>query len=229
MNRPGVSVRASVVAGAAVAVMLGGCAAPGSTASARRGVSPLPSSAVPSSAGPAPASSSDPGLGDTRPPCPSAEFQSILGPNVTRSVWTTPTAHRPFGDVGVNFGPQLPGATVLWARLDVVPADPVPMSFNPTADPRAFESAEAARPDSSEKLGAGSELHVARVTLKPFAEGPFVLPAATLNALPTDGASYNVFLVESVDESACFDATPDPSLANLDDGNGESIIGVLAP
>jgi len=175
------------------------------------------------------ASSSDPGLGDTRPPCAFAEFQSILGPNVTRSVWTTPTAHRPFGDVGVNFGPQLPGATVLWARLDVVPADPTPMSFNPTADPRAFESAEAARPDSSEKLGAGSELHVARVTLKPFAEGPFVLPAATLNALPTDGASYNVFLVESVDESACFDATPDPSLANLDDGNGESVIAELAP
>jgi hypothetical protein len=147
----------------------------------------------------------------------------------TQSVWTTPTLHRPFGDLGVNFGPQMSGATVLWARLDVVPTDIVPMSFNPTADPRVYASAEAARPDSEDKLAAGTDPHVARVTLKPFAPGPFVLPAAVLNALPTGAGSYTVYLVDSVDESACFStasgspATP-PFLLS-----GYSVIAVLVP
>lgn len=225
----------ATVAAVALAV-LGGCAAPGSV-SARSGISVVSSSAFASSAepaaissaGPASGSSADPGLGDTRPPCPPAQFQQILGPNVTRSVWTSSTVQRPFGDVGVNFGPQQPGATVLWARLDVVPTDTVPMSFNPTGDPRAFASAEAARPDSEEKLAAGTDPHVARVTLQPFAEGPFVLPAAVLNALPSGVGSYTVYLVDSVDESVCYStASGSPAVPPVL-SNGYSVIAVLAP
>jgi len=81
---------------------------------------------------------------------------------------TDAAIHKPFGDVGVNFGQQQPGATVLWARLDVVVTDDVPLPIpDPAADPSAFRAAEAARPDSFEKLMAGTDPHVARVTLKP--------------------------------------------------------------
>ena len=130
----------------------------------------------------------------------------------------------------MNFGQQQPGATVLWARLDVVVTDDVPLPIpDPAADPSAFRAAEAARPDSFEKLMAGTDPHVARVTLKPFAPGPFVLPAGVLNALPGGVASYTVYLVESVDESVCFGATPDPSVANSQGGSGFSVIAELAP
>lgn len=199
----------------AIAVLLGGCATPGSVA-ARSGVAPLPSStpasaspAPASSVSPAPASSSDPGLGDTRPPCPSAEFQTILGPTAIQRPGIDPAMRKPFSDVGVNFGPQFPGATVLWARLDVVVtvAAPIPPG-DPTGDLSSFNAAEDARPDSFRKMMAGTDPHVARVTLKPFAQGPFVLPAAVLNALPTGVASYTVYLVQDVDESVCFGATP---------------------
>jgi hypothetical protein len=153
----------------------------------------------------------------------------MLGPNATQRAGTDSLLHKPFGDVGVNFGPQLPGATMLWARLDVVVTDAAPIPGNPTADPSAFEAAEDARPDSFRKMMAGTDPHVARVTLKPFAPGPFVLPAALLNALPAGVASYTVYLVQSVDESVCFGATPDPSLANSDLGDGYSVIAELAP
>jgi hypothetical protein len=148
---------------------------------------------------------------------------------VTRSIWTSPTVHKPFGDVGVRFGPQQPFATVLWARLDVVVTDTVPMSVNPTVDPRAFGSAEAARPDSEEKLAAGTDPHVARVTLDPFAPGRFVLPAAVLNALPGGVGSYTVYLVDSVDESVCYStASGSPAVPPVL-SNGYSVIALLAP
>ncbi len=124
----------------------------------------------------------------------------------------------------------MPGATMLWARLDVVVTDKTPLiPPDPAADPSAFRASEAARPDSFEKLMAGTDPHVARVTLNPFASGPFVLPAAVLNALPADVSSYTVYLVDSVDESVCFGATPDPSLANSDEGDGYSVIAELEP
>jgi hypothetical protein len=223
-------------------VMVGGCAAPGSV-SALSGVSPLSSSAippshnsvpaspdnpVPASASPAPASSTEiVGLGP--PPCPFADLQLILGPNAAQRPGTDAAIHKPFGDVGVNFGPQQPGATVLWARLDVVVTDAAPIPGNPAADPSAFNAAEDARPDSFRKLTAGTDLHVARVTLKPFVPGPFVLPAAVLNALPVGVPSYTVYLVESIDESVCFGATPDPSLADSDLGSGYSVVAELVP
>ena len=221
-------------------VMLSGCAAPGSV-SARSGIAPVSLSAAPSSASPAPASaspapastslapasSSDPGLGDTRPPCPFAQFQLILGPDALQRPGTDAALRKPFGDVGVNFGPQQPGATVLWARLDVVVTVAAPVPGNPASDLSSFNAAEDARPDSFRRMMAGTDPHVARVTLKPFAPGPFVLPAAVLNALPAGVASYTVYLVESVDESACFGATPDPSLADSDVGSGYSVIADL--
>jgi hypothetical protein len=218
---------------AAALFVLGGCAAPGSVA-ARSGVSPLPSSgaassaspAPVSSAGPAPGSSADPRLGDTRPPCPSAEFQTILGPTVTQRPGIDPAIHKPFGDVGVNFGPQLPGATVLWARLDVMVTVAAPIPGNPATDLSSFNAAEAARPDSSQKMAAGTDPYVAQVTLKPFAQGPFVLPAALLNALPTGVPSYTVYLIQAVDESVCFGATPNPSLPDSDIGS--SVLSELA-
>jgi hypothetical protein len=240
--------RTSAAGSAVIAIMVAGCATPGSV-SARSGVAPLPSSVGPSS-GPAPASSSDvsssdvsssdvsssdvsssdAGLGDTRPPCPSANFQLILGPNASPRPGPDAAIHKPFGDVGVNFGPQLPGATVLWVRLDVVVTDATPMvPPDPTADPSVFAAEERARPDSVEKLAAGTDPHVARATLKPFAPGRFVIPAAVLNALPADVPSYTVYLVESVDESVCFGATPDPSLAASEAGAGYSVIADLVP
>jgi hypothetical protein len=218
----------------AIAILVGGCATPGSVP-ARSGVVPLPSSPAPSSspapassASPAPASSSDfVGLGP--PPCAPAGFQPILGPNAVQRPGVDPAIHKPFGDVGVNFGPQLPSAVVLWARLDVVVTDAAPIPGNPTADPSAYAAAEDARPDSFRKLMAGTEPHVARVTLKPFAPGPFVLPAAVLNALPSGVASYTVYVVLAVDESVCFGTTPDPSLADSDLGDGDSVIAELVP
>jgi hypothetical protein len=234
-----------VVAIGLVVGIVAGCAAPGSV-SARSGISPLPSSAVPSSATPSsanpappssspapsasPALSSDPGLGDTRPPCPFAQSQLIVGPNASPRPGTDAAVHKPFGDVGVNFGPQQPGATVLWARLDVVVTDETPLiPPDPTGDFSSFDAAEDARPDSFRKLMAGTDPHVARVILKPFAAGPFVIPAAILNALPVGVPSYTVYLVESVDESVCFGATPDPSLADSDMGSGFSVIAELVP
>jgi hypothetical protein len=181
-----------------------------------------------SSARPAPASSTEiVGMGP--PPCPFADLQLILGPNAAQRPGTDAAIHKPFGDVGVNFGPQQPGATVLWARLDVVVTDAAPIPGNPTADPSSFNAAEDARPDSFRKLMAGTDPHVARVILKPFAAGPFVIPAAILNALPVGVPSYTVYLVESVDESVCFGATPDPSLADSDMGSGFSVIAELVP
>jgi hypothetical protein len=113
----------------------------------------------------------------------------------------------------------------------VVVTDETPLMPPDPASPSAYAAAEAARPDSVEKLveklTAGTDPHVARVTLKPFAEGKFVLPAAVLNALPAAVASYTVYLVESVDESVCFGATPDPSLADSDIGSGYSILAEL--
>jgi hypothetical protein len=229
-------------------VTLSGCAAPGSV-SARSGIAPVSLSAVassavpssaspppapsaspaPASASPAPASSSDPGLGDTRPPCPFAQSQLILGPDALQRPGTDAALRKPFGDVGVNFGPQQPGATVLWARLDVVVTVAAPIPGNPASDLSSFNAAENARPDSFRKMMAGTDPHVARVTLKPFAPGPFVLPAAVLNALPAGVASYTVYLVESVDESVCFGATPDPSMADSDVGSGYSVIADLVP
>ena len=226
--------------------MVSGCATPGSV-SALSGISPLPSSAAPSSgtpssgspapassAGPpatsaSPAPSSDPGLGDTRPPCAPASFQLILGPNAQQRPGTDVAIRKPFGDVGVNYGPPQLGATILWARLDVVVTDATPLPIPDPASPQAFESAEAARPDSEARLADGTDPHVARVTLKPFAQGPFVLPAAVLNALPGGVASYTVYLVESIDESVCFDATPDPSAADAGVGSGFSVVAELVP
>jgi hypothetical protein len=234
---------AAVFVGVAV-VILTGCAAPGSV-SALSAVSPVPSSVAASaaspvvtpSADPAPGSSAEPaavsssdlGLGDTRPPCAPAQYQLILGPNVAKSVWTSSTVHRPYGDVGVNFGPQQPDATVLWARLDVVSTDTAPMSFNPTADPRTFESAEAARPDSEAKLAAGTDPHVARVTLDPFTPGPLVLPAGVLNALPTGAGSYTVYLVDAVDESVCYSTAAGSPAVPPVLSNGYSVIAELGP
>jgi hypothetical protein len=227
----------------ALAMLLGvggvACAAPGSV-SARSGISPLPSAGPPSSATPAPPSSSpappaspalssDPGLGDTRPPCPFAQSQLILGPNASPRPGTDVAIHKPFSDVGVDFGPPQPGATIVSARLDVVVTDATPLPIPDPASPQAYESAEAARPDSFAKLTAGTEAHVARVTLKPFAQGPFVLRAAVLNALPGGVASYTVYLVESVDESVCYGATPDPSRADSGTGSGHSVIAELVP
>jgi hypothetical protein len=144
-------------------------------------------------------------------------------------VWTSPTVHRPFGDVGVNFGPQQPDATVLWARLDVVVTDTVPLMTPDPASPRAYESAEAARPDSEEKLAAGTDPHVARVTLQPFAPGRFVLPAAVLNALPSNVGSYSVYLVDSVDESVCYStASGSPAVPPVL-SSGYSVIAELVP
>jgi hypothetical protein len=236
MGRPTTMTRARTVAGGivAIAVALGGCATPGSVA-ARSGVAPLPSSPE-RSGGPAPASSASPapassteivGLGP--PPCPSAEFQTILGPTAIQRPGTDPAVRKPFSDVGVNFGPQFPAATVRWARLDVVVTDAAPIPGDPTGDLSSFNGAEKARPDSFWKLAAGTDPHVARVTLKPFAQGPFVLPAAVLNALPAGVASYTVYLVQSVDESLCFGATPDPSLADSSVGSGYSVIAQLVP
>jgi len=225
MNRTGANARgnvAAVVVAAAAAIVVSGCAAPGSAVSSESGVSTLPSSIAASSASPAPASSADVvGLGP--PACPFAQFQLILGPHAL-SVWTTPTLHKPFSDVGVSFGPQLPGATVVWARLDVVVTDDTPLIPDP-ANPSGYGASEAARPDSFEKLMAGTDPHVARVTLKPFAQGPFVLPAAVLNALPAGVSSYTVYLVESIDESACFGVTYPPTSL----GSGDSVIAELAP
>jgi hypothetical protein len=244
---------AAVLVGVAV-LMLTGCAAPGSV-SALSAVSAVPSSPVASSpvpssgsASPAtpaatsvanafvtpsadasPPSSTDPGLGDTRPPCPPAQFQLILGPNAAKSVWTSSTVHRPYGDVGVDFGPQQPDATVLWARLDVVVTDTVPLMTPDPASPRAYESAESARPDSEEKLAAGTDPHVARVTLDPFAPGPFVLPAAVLNSLPSGSGTYTVYLVDSVDESVCFSTAPGSPAVPSVLSNGYSVIAQLAP
>ena len=192
----------------------------------------MPSSVAALSASPAPATSANPapassteivGLGP--PPCASAQFQTIVGPNVTQRPGTGPANRKPFGAVGVNFGPQMPGATVLWARLDVVVTDSAPIPGDPTADPSAFAAAEDARPDSFRKLMAGTDPHVARVTLKPFAPGAFVLPAAMLNALPADVPSYTVYLVESVDEGACFGVSYPPSPL----GSGYSVIADLVP
>jgi hypothetical protein len=153
----------------------------------------------------------------------------ILGPNAVQRPGTDAAIHKPFGDVGVNFGPQQRGATVLWARLDVVVTDDTPLPSPDPANPSVFAAAEAARPDSVERLSAGTDAHVARVTLKPFAQGPFVLPAAVLNSLPSGVPSYTVYLVESVDESVCFGATSDPSLADSDVGSGYSVIADLVP
>ena len=129
----------------------------------------------------------------------------------------------------MNFGQQQPAATIVWARLDVVVTDATTLPIPDPASPQAFESAEAARPDSFARLVAGTEPHVARVTLKPFASGPFLLPAAVLNALPGGVASYTVYLVESIDENVCFDATPEPSLAYSGVGSGDSVIAELVP
>lgn len=218
----------------AIAIVVGGCATPGSV-SARSGVERLPSSLAPSSS-PAPASSAGPAsasstdiVGMGPPPCPSAQFTTILGSNAVQRPGTDAAIHRPFGDVGVKFGPQQPGATVVWARLDVVVTVAAPI---PPADPTdlsSFSAAEAARPDSSQKLAAGTDPHVARVTLKPFAPGPFVLPAAVLNALPGGVASYTVYLVTAIDESVCFGTAPDPSTADSGTGSGYSVIADLVP
>ena len=215
-------------------LVVAGCAAPGSV-SARSGISQIPSSAdpFPTSVSPvpsaSPAASSDAGLGDTRPPCPFASFQLILGPSASPQPGTDAALRRPFGDVGVDFGPQQPGATVLWARLDVVVTDEAPLPPPDPTDLSSFNAAENARPDSFRKLMAGTDPHVARVMLKPFATGPFVIPAAVLNALPTGVPSYTVYLVESVDESVCFGATPDPSLGESLVGSGFSDIAQLVP
>jgi hypothetical protein len=70
---------------------------------------------------------------------------------------------------------------------------------------------------------------VARVTLDPFAEGPFVLPAAVLNALPKGVGSYSVYLVDAVDESVCY-STASGSPASPPIGlSGYSVIAELAP
>jgi hypothetical protein len=216
----------------AALVMLGGCATPGSV-SARSGVAPLPSSAAALSASPAPASSASPApassteiVGMGPPPCPAAEFQVTLGPHVTQRPGMSAAVHKPFGDVGVTFGPQQSRATVLWARLDVVVTVAAPIPPGDPTDLSSFSAAEASRPDSSQKLSAGTDPYVARVTLKPFAQGPFVLPAATLNALPTGVASYTVYLIQSVDESVCFGATPNPSAADSDIGS--SVVSEIA-
>ena len=117
-----------------------------------------------------------------------------------------------------------------WARLDVVVTDKTPLiPPDPAADPSAFRASEAARPDSEEKLADGTDPHVARVTLDPFVPGPFVLPAAVLNALPAGVGSYTVYLVDSFDESACYNtASGSPAVPPVL-ASGYSVIAELAP
>jgi hypothetical protein len=141
---------------------------------------------------------------------------------VTKNVWTTPTVHKPFGDVGVDYGPQVSGAKILWARLDVVVTDTQPLP-DPIAGVASYAAVESARPDSFRKLTDGTEPHVARVTLAPFREGPFVLPAAVLNALPKGTGSYTVYLVSGGDMSDC---GFDPASSQF---QGDSPIAELIP
>jgi hypothetical protein len=212
--------------------LLGGCAAQDGATPARAALSPSGSDAPPavvSSVPTALAPSSPMGAAptdDRRPPCPSAQIQPILGPHVTKHAETVPTVTPPFGDVGVTFGHQLEGASVLSARLDVVPTVANPTIANPTGDLSSYAAAESAGPDSFQKLTAGTEPYVARVMLQPFAAGPFVVPAATLNALPTPKTSYTVYLVQSTDESACFGAPPESPPYRA---SGVTVIAELAP
>ena len=123
----------------------------------------------------------------------------------------------------------MPGATVLWARLDVMVTDTAPIPGNPTADPSAYSAAEEARPDSFRNLTTGTDPYVARVTLNPYAPGPFVVPAAVLNALPSGVASYTVYLVQGIDESGCYGTNADASLADPSIGAGFTVVAELVP
>jgi hypothetical protein len=129
---------------------------------------------------------------------------------------------RPFGDVGVDYGPQLAGAKILWSRLDVIVTDTQPLP-DPTVGLASYAAAESARPDSFRRLTGGTEPHVARVTLERFREGPFVLPAAVLNALPKGTGSYTVYLVSGGDMSDC---GFDPASSQF---QGDSPIAELIP
>ncbi|HEY5050539.1 MAG TPA: hypothetical protein VII50_06535 [Acidothermaceae bacterium] len=108
---------------------------------------------------------------------------------------------RPFGDVGVDFEPPGAGTTTLHYRLEViVKRPPIDPTLSPPSD--AYGAAVSALVDSYRKLAVGTEPHVARVTLDRFRQGPLVLPAAVLNALPK-GGSYTLYLVSGGDMSHC--------------------------
>jgi hypothetical protein len=126
-----------------------------------------------------------------------------LGTHVVKNADSLPTVTRPFGDVGVDYDPQLAGAKILWSRLDVVVTDTQTLPDPTAAGIASYAAAESARPDSFKKLTDGTEPHVARVTLDKFREGPFVLPADVLNALPKGTGSYTVYLVSGGDMSDC--------------------------
>jgi hypothetical protein len=133
--------------------------------------------------------------------CPSPNYLPILGPHFLRPLTDLARISRPFGDVGANFLPPGPGAAALHYRLDVIPkAAPIDPTLSPPSD--AYVAAISAQIDSYKELAKGTEPHVARVTLDRFRQGPFVLPAAVLDALPK-GASYTVYLVSSGDMSRC--------------------------
>jgi len=132
--------------------------------------------------------------------CPSPSYSPIYGLHVVKPVNDLPRVIRPFGDVGVDYGPPAAGAA-LPSRLDVIAKLPGP---NPTLSPpsAAYMAAISADIDFYRQLAAGAEPHVARVSLERFRQGPFVLPAAVLNALPK-GRSYTVYLVSGGDMSHC--------------------------
>lgn len=124
-----------------------------------------------------------------------------MGPHFGRPINDLARIGRPFGDVGADFLPPGPGAAVLHYRLDViVKRPPIDPTLSPPSD--AYVAAVSAAVDSYQQVAKGTEPHVARVTLDRFRQGPFVLPASVLNALPK-GRSYTVYLVSSGDMSHC--------------------------
>jgi hypothetical protein len=133
--------------------------------------------------------------------CPSPNYLPILGSHFVRPLTDLARISGPFGDVGADFLPPGPGAAVLHYRLDViVKRPPIDPTLSPPSD--AYNAAVSAAIDSYRQLAKGTEPHAARVSLDRFKQGPFVLPAALLDALPK-GGSYTVYLVSSGDMSRC--------------------------
>jgi hypothetical protein len=133
--------------------------------------------------------------------CPGPNYLPILGPHFVRPLTDLARISRPFGDIGADFLPPGPGAGVLHYRLDVVvKRPPIDPTLSPPSD--AYNDAVGAAIDSYKQIAMGTDPYVARVTLDQFKQGPFVLPAVVLDALPK-GMTYRVYLVSSGDMSHC--------------------------
>jgi hypothetical protein len=120
------------------------------------------------------------------PPCPPPSFNVVVGSQVISYSQLPITIHGPFTNIGVTFGPQSPGMQLISARLDVVDRRRLPAAL--TATDRPDPAAAAAAQD---QLIEGTEPGLtARSQLSRFAEGPFVVPLANVNAaLHVSGAA----------------------------------------